>query len=128
MGLEHRELDRVPIGLGGRVNSRIMALAYKGLRDALGLGPGMTRIADVYQLSCAIGSRSGSPERCVAPGFHPCSESAVPESPAAQLPTGAECEPGTARRLAHLFHWAGFAFTRLWDAPVGPGDQTWVGA
>ena len=47
--IRHQEPDRVPIDLGGTIDSTIMAIAYKELRKQLGLGPGRIRVADVYQ-------------------------------------------------------------------------------
>lgn len=47
--LEHRESDRVPRDLGAVRMTGIHALAYPGLRRALGLPPVEVRIADVSQ-------------------------------------------------------------------------------
>ncbi len=52
--LRHQEPDRVPIDLGGTVDSTIMAVAYKGLTKRLGLGAGSTRVADVYQHTALV--------------------------------------------------------------------------
>jgi uroporphyrinogen decarboxylase len=52
--LQHREPDRVPIDLGGTVDSTIMAVAYRDLRADLGLGPGTIRVADVYQHTALV--------------------------------------------------------------------------
>jgi len=47
--LRHQEPDRVPIDLGGIVDSTISALSYQGLRNKLGLDPSVTRVGDIYQ-------------------------------------------------------------------------------
>jgi len=52
--LQHREPDRVPIDLGGTVDSSIAAVAYRELRELLGLGPGTVRVADVYQHTALV--------------------------------------------------------------------------
>jgi uroporphyrinogen decarboxylase len=52
--LQHEEPDRVPIDLGGTVDSTIAAVAYKGLRAHLGLDPGLARVADVYQHTALV--------------------------------------------------------------------------
>ena len=52
--LRHQEPDRVPIDLGGTVDSTIMAVAYKRLRKHLGLSAGSTRVADVYQHTALV--------------------------------------------------------------------------
>jgi hypothetical protein len=53
--LRHQEPDRVvPIDLGGTVDSTIMAVAYKRLREHLGLSAGSTRVADVYQHTALV--------------------------------------------------------------------------
>jgi uroporphyrinogen decarboxylase len=52
--LRHQEPDRVPIDLGGTVDSTIMAVAYKQLREHLNLGAGRTRVADVYQHTALV--------------------------------------------------------------------------
>jgi uroporphyrinogen decarboxylase len=52
--LRHEEPDRVPIDLGGTVDSTIVAVAYRELREHLGLGPGTIRVADVYQHTALV--------------------------------------------------------------------------
>ena len=52
--LDHREPDRVPIDLGGTLDSTIMAVAYRRLREHLGLGPGRICVADVYQHTALV--------------------------------------------------------------------------
>lgn len=52
--LRHEEPDRVPLDLGGTVDSTIMAVAYRRLREHLGLRPGWTRVADVYQHTALV--------------------------------------------------------------------------
>ena len=52
--LRHEEPDRVPIDLGGTVDSTISALNYQALRRALGLEPSITRVQDVYQYTAVI--------------------------------------------------------------------------
>lgn len=52
--LRHQEPDRVPIDLGGTVDSTIMAVSYRRLREHLGLGPGRIRVADVYQHTALV--------------------------------------------------------------------------
>jgi len=52
--LRHEEPDRVPIDLGGTMDSTIMAVPYQALRKHLGLGPGRTRVADVYQHTALV--------------------------------------------------------------------------
>jgi uroporphyrinogen decarboxylase len=47
--LRHQEPDRVPLDLGGTMDSTIMAVPYRIVRDHLGLGAGTTRVADVFQ-------------------------------------------------------------------------------
>ena len=44
----------MPIDLGGTIDSTIMAVAYRRLRDRLGLGPGTIRVADVYQHTALV--------------------------------------------------------------------------
>jgi uroporphyrinogen decarboxylase len=44
----------VPIDLGGTVDSSITAVAYKKLRSHMALGPGTTRVADVYQHTALV--------------------------------------------------------------------------
>ncbi len=45
----HREPDRVPIDLGGHRSSGVMAIAYKRLKDYLGITEGDTYVYDVVQ-------------------------------------------------------------------------------
>jgi uroporphyrinogen decarboxylase len=45
--LRHEEPDRVPIDLGGTVDTSILPMPYKELRDYLGLGSGTICISDV---------------------------------------------------------------------------------
>ena len=52
--LQHQEPDRVPIDLGGTVDSTIAAVAYGDLRAHLGLGLGAIRVADVYQHTALV--------------------------------------------------------------------------
>jgi uroporphyrinogen decarboxylase len=52
--LRHQEPDRLPIDLGGTGDSAIAALAYPGLRRALGLPPGTTRVVDIYQQTAIV--------------------------------------------------------------------------
>jgi uroporphyrinogen decarboxylase len=52
--LRHQEPDRVPMDLGGTLDSTIMAVPYQALRKHLGLGPGTTRVADVYQHTALV--------------------------------------------------------------------------
>lgn len=52
--LRHEEPDRVPIDLGGTVDSTIAAAAYRRLREHLGLGPGSIRVADVAQHTALV--------------------------------------------------------------------------
>ena len=52
--LRHEEPDRVPLDLGGTVDSTIMAVAYGRLREHLALGPGRIRVADVYQHTALV--------------------------------------------------------------------------
>jgi uroporphyrinogen decarboxylase len=52
--LRHQEPDRVPIDLGGTVDSTIMAVAYQDLRAHLGLEPSTTRVNDIYQQTAVI--------------------------------------------------------------------------
>lgn len=47
--LGHREPDRVPIDFGGTVDSTIHVSAYRELREALGIGEGTMRVADIWQ-------------------------------------------------------------------------------
>lgn len=47
--LRHQEPDRVPIDLGGTVDTTIQAVGYRKLRAHLGLSEGTTRVVDVYQ-------------------------------------------------------------------------------
>lgn len=47
--LGHREPDRVPVDFGGHRSSGIMALAYKRLRDVLGLPPSELYVYDLIQ-------------------------------------------------------------------------------
>jgi uroporphyrinogen decarboxylase len=50
----HQEPDRVPLDLGGTVDSTVMAVAYRKLRAHLGLGEGTTRVTDVYQHTALV--------------------------------------------------------------------------
>jgi uroporphyrinogen decarboxylase len=52
--LRHQEPDRVPMDLGGTMDSTIMAVPYQVLRKHLGLGAGTTRVADVYQHTALV--------------------------------------------------------------------------
>jgi uroporphyrinogen decarboxylase len=52
--LQHQEPDRVPIDLGGTVDSTIVAVAYRDLRAHVGLGPGVVRVADIYQHTALV--------------------------------------------------------------------------
>ena len=52
--LRHQEPDRVPLDLGGTVDSTVMAVAYRKLRAHLGLGEGTTRVTDVYQHTALV--------------------------------------------------------------------------
>ncbi|MFO8036832.1 MAG: uroporphyrinogen decarboxylase family protein [Anaerolineales bacterium] len=52
--LSHEEPDRVPIDLGATQVSGIMAIAYQEFREYLGLGPGITRVMDIYQQTALI--------------------------------------------------------------------------
>ena len=52
--LQHQEPDRVPLDLGGTVDSTIMAVAYRDLRAHLGLSPGVVRVADIYQHTALV--------------------------------------------------------------------------
>jgi uroporphyrinogen decarboxylase len=52
--LRHQEADRVPLDLGGTMDSTIMAVAYRKLREHLGLGPGVTQVSDVYQHTALV--------------------------------------------------------------------------
>ncbi len=47
--LAHREPDRVPVDFGGHRSSGIMAIAYRKLKDALGLRGGGIYVYDVIQ-------------------------------------------------------------------------------
>lgn len=52
--LRHQEPDRVPIDLGGTVDSTMTAVAYRALREHLGLPPGTIRVADIYQHTALV--------------------------------------------------------------------------
>ncbi|MGD2145709.1 MAG: uroporphyrinogen decarboxylase family protein [Anaerolineae bacterium] len=52
--LRHQEPDRVPLDLGGTVDSTILAVSYWGLRAQLGLDPGLVRVADIYQHTALV--------------------------------------------------------------------------
>jgi len=52
--LRHQEPDRVPLDLGGTMDSTIMAVPYRKLRKHLGLGAGTTRVADVFQHTALV--------------------------------------------------------------------------
>jgi uroporphyrinogen decarboxylase len=52
--LRHQEPDRVPLDLGGTVDSTMAAVAYRALREHLGLGPGKIQVADVYQHTALV--------------------------------------------------------------------------
>ncbi len=47
--IEHREPDRVPIDFGGHRSSGVMAMAYAGLKEALGISTGDIYVYDVVQ-------------------------------------------------------------------------------
>jgi uroporphyrinogen decarboxylase len=52
--LRHQEPDQVPLDLGGTVDSTMAAVAYRALREHLGLGPGKIQVADVYQHTALV--------------------------------------------------------------------------
>lgn len=52
--LRHQEPDRIPLDLGGTVDSTVTAVAYRKLRAILGLGEGTIRVADVYQHTALV--------------------------------------------------------------------------
>jgi uroporphyrinogen decarboxylase len=52
--LRHQEPDRLPIDLGGTGDSTIMAVAYQGFREGLGLPPSTTRVLDICQQTAVI--------------------------------------------------------------------------
>jgi uroporphyrinogen decarboxylase len=52
--LRHEEPDRVPLDLGGTMDSTIVAVAYRRLREHLGLDPGVTCVSDIYQHTALI--------------------------------------------------------------------------
>jgi uroporphyrinogen decarboxylase len=52
--LRHQEPDRIPIDLGGTVDSTRAALGYQPLRRALGLEPGTTDVQDVCQYTAIL--------------------------------------------------------------------------
>lgn len=52
--LNHEEPDRVPLDLGGTIDSTIMAVAYRELREYLRLGEGTIRVGDVYQQTALV--------------------------------------------------------------------------
>jgi len=52
--LRHEEPDRVPLDLGGHVDSTVTATAYGRLREHLGLDRGTTRVVDIYQHTALI--------------------------------------------------------------------------
>lgn len=52
--LEHRQPDRVPVDFGGHRSSGIMALAYKKLREYLGLPRKPVRVYDMIQQLAVI--------------------------------------------------------------------------
>ena len=52
--LRHQEPDQVPLDLGGTMDSTIMAVPYRALREHLGLGAGTTRVADVFQHTALV--------------------------------------------------------------------------
>jgi uroporphyrinogen decarboxylase len=47
--VRHKEPDRVPMDLGGTVDSTMQAVVYRELRDYLNLMPGTTEVVDPYQ-------------------------------------------------------------------------------
>ena len=52
--LGHKEPDRVPIDLGGTVDSTILAITYQDLRKELGLAPSPTRVGDIFQQTALV--------------------------------------------------------------------------
>jgi uroporphyrinogen decarboxylase len=52
--LRHQEPDRIPLDLGGTVDSTVTAVAYRKLRAHLGLGEGTIRVADIYQHTALV--------------------------------------------------------------------------
>ena len=52
--LRHQELDRVPIDFAGVVDTTMQAIAYKELRQHLGLAQGRFRVIDAYQQVVAV--------------------------------------------------------------------------
>jgi uroporphyrinogen decarboxylase len=52
--LRHQEPDRIPLDLGGTVDSTVAAVAYRKLRAYLGLGEGTIRVADIYQHTALV--------------------------------------------------------------------------
>jgi len=52
--LRHEEPDRVPIDLGGTMDSTILVGPYKELRSHLQLGPGIIRISDIWSQTALV--------------------------------------------------------------------------
>jgi uroporphyrinogen decarboxylase len=52
--LRHQEPDRIPLDLGGTVDSTVAAVVYRKLRAHLGLGEGTIRVADIYQHTALV--------------------------------------------------------------------------
>ena len=52
--LSHKEPDRVPLDLGGTVDSTISAASYQGLRKSLDLSPSTTWVSEVCSMMAQI--------------------------------------------------------------------------
>lgn len=52
--LAHKEPDRIPIDLGGTVDSTISAMSYQAVRKKLGLPESITRVGDIFQYTAII--------------------------------------------------------------------------
>ncbi len=88
--LRHQEADRVPLDLGGTMDSTIMAVAYRKLRERIGLGPGVTQVSDIYQHTALVEEdvrqALGIDAMFVPDEPHEWREGALPDGSPAQFP------------------------------------------
>ena len=52
--IEHKETERIPVDLGGSIQSTIHAYAYAALKETLGIGDGNVTISDTFILSAKV--------------------------------------------------------------------------
>lgn len=98
--IEHRQPDRVPIDFGGHRSSGIMAMAYAGLKEALGIRSGAIYVYDfIQQLAIvepavvdAVGADAVELGRAFLPGDEEWKEWTLPDGTACKIPAYIEVE------------------------------------